>query len=118
MILIAGEEWMKTCFQKSVGMVKQLFSLNFIEIPLWYAEKGKGKQSRGRRNRKELAYKIPIRSMNHRLQNLPIFRNDGSLDFGSLGGMPVSIDIIQSGNRVFVKKIAYDVSYYRIESGD
>ena len=56
--------------------------------------------------------------MNHRLQNLPIFRKDGSLDFGSLGGMPVSIDIIQSGNRVFVKKIAYDVSYYRIESGD
>ena len=50
MILIERKEWMKTCFQKSVGMVKQLFSLNFIEIPLWYAEKGKGKQSRGKRN--------------------------------------------------------------------
>lgn len=72
----------------------------------------------GNGNRKNLAYKIPVWSLNHRLQNLPIFRKDGSLDFGSLGGMPVSIDIIQSGNRVFVKKIAYDVSYYRIESGD
>lgn len=72
----------------------------------------------GNGNRKNLAYKIPVWRLNHRLQNLPVFRKDGSLDFGSLEGMPVSIEIIQSGNRVFVKKIAYDVSYYGIESGD
>lgn len=33
---------------KGQGLASIEFSLNFTEIPLWYAEKGK--QSRGRRN--------------------------------------------------------------------
>jgi hypothetical protein len=37
-------------FLKGKGWLYIVFSLNFTEIPLCYAEKGTGKQSRGRRN--------------------------------------------------------------------
>ena len=37
-------------FLKGKGWLSIEFSLNFTEIPQWYAEKGKGRQSRGRRN--------------------------------------------------------------------
>ena len=89
-----------------------VYSFYKKNVTLYMLFHGKKKFDRG------FAFQIKTWSLNHRLQNLPIFRKDGSLDFGSLEGMPVSIEIIQSGNRVFVKKLAYDVSYYRIESGD
>lgn len=70
-----------------------------------------------KKSARRFAFKIKTWSLNHRLQELPIFRKDGSLDFESLEGMPVSLEIIQCGNRVFVKKIVYDLSYYGVERG-
>lgn len=72
----------------------------------------------GNGNRKNLAYKIPVWSLNHRLQNLPIFRKDGSLDFRRLEGMPVCIEVIQRGSKIFVKKVVCDVSYYGVGRGN
>lgn len=65
--------------------------------------------------RKKVAYKIPVWSLYYRLQNLVIYRKDGSLDFGKLEGMRVCVEMVSCGNRVYVKKIMSDFPLYGTE---
>lgn len=61
---------------------------------------------------KRVPYKIPILSVYRKLHKLTVYRKDGSLDFGKLEGMRISVKAVQWMDRVFIKEIMLDLSYY------
>lgn len=48
----------------------------------------------------------------HIFRNLPIYRRDGTLDLSCLEGMRVGVKAVKWLSRIFVREIAFDLSYY------
>lgn len=45
-------------------------------------------------------------------RNLPIYRLDGTADLSYLEGMRVSVKAVGCFNRIFIKEMVFDLSYY------
>lgn len=50
--------------------------------------------------------------MYSKFRNLPIYRLDGTADLSYLEGMRVSVKAVECFNRIFVKEMIFDLSYY------
>ncbi len=50
--------------------------------------------------------------MYSKFRNLPIYRLDGTVDLSYLEGMRVSVKAVECFNRIFIKEMIFDLSYY------
>lgn len=47
-----------------------------------------------------------------KFRNLPMYRLDGTADLSYLEGMRVSVKAVGCFNRIFIKEMVFDLSYY------
>ncbi|MCM1237423.1 MAG: hypothetical protein NC489_45740 [Ruminococcus flavefaciens] len=60
----------------------------------------------------EFSFRIKFEHLSAMLADLPIFRGDGSLDYMSVEGLPVYLNVRKIGGRSYVRKIKFDAAYF------